>query len=261
MSQFTQPVADYMTREVEWVRPDTELPFVVRLLERFNISAVPVVDGTELVGVLSRTDLLHAGLRHASASRRARSLVVPPHRVNGLMKRSPLTVAPHTPLATAARAMQRARIHRVFVVEHGAGLVGVLSTADLAAAVRDARVETPLSVVMSSPILTVKTTDPLSLADQRLEHAHVSGLVVIEDDWPVGLFSQVEAMASRDLPRDTPVEDVFEQALICLPDTTKIHRAAAYAARLDVRRVVACRQREAVGIVSGLDFARVVAGP
>ncbi|KAB2899174.1 MAG: CBS domain-containing protein, partial [Kofleriaceae bacterium] len=134
-------------------------------------------------------------------------------------------------------------------------------TADLAAAVRDARVETPLSVVMSSPILTVKTTDPLSLADQRLEHAHVSGLVVIEDDWPVGLFSQVEAMASRDLPRDTPVEDVFEQALICLPDTTKIHRAAAYAARLDVRRVVACRQREAVGIVSGLDFARVVAGP
>lgn len=261
MSQFTQPVSDYMTREVESVGPDTLLPEVVRILERFNISAVPVLDGNELVGVVSRTDLLHVGRRNAGTARRAPSLLVPSHRVNGIMRRAPLVVAPQTPLATAARAMTRARIHRIFVVENGAGLVGVLSTADLAAAVRDARVETPLSVVMSSPLLTIKTSDPLALADQRLEHAHVTGLVVVEDDWPVGLFTQVEAMASRDLPRDTPVDDVFEQALICLPDSTRIHRAAAFAARLDVRRVVACRQREAVGIVSGLDFARVVAGP
>lgn len=260
MSQFTQPVSEYMTREVASVDPSTPLPEVVRIFERLNISAVPVLDGRELIGVVSRTDLLHVGRLHASSARRSPSLVVPDQPVRNVMKRSPVVVAPQSPLATAARAMQRARIHRVFVVENGAGLVGVVSTLDLAAAVRDARIETPLSVVMSSPILTVKTTDPLSVADGRLERAHVTGLVVVEDDWPVGIFTQVEAIAARNLPRDTRVEDVFDQALICLPDNTRLHRAAGYAARLSVRRVVACRDREAVGVVSGLDFARAVAG-
>lgn len=260
MSQFTQPVAEYMTQEVASVEPTTLLPEVVRLLELLNISAVPVIDRRELVGVVSRTDLLHAGRMHASSAHRSPSLVVPDEPVRTVMRRAPIVVAPQTPLATAARSMQRARIHRVFVVDNGVGLVGVLSTLDLAAAVRDARIETPLSVVMSSPILTVKTTDPLSLADAMLERAHVTGLVVVEDDWPVGLFTQVEALAARSLPRDTRVEDVFDQALICLPDSTRLHRAAGYASRLSVRRVVACRDREAVGVVSGLDFARAVAG-
>jgi CBS domain-containing protein len=260
MSQFTQPVADYMTREVEAVSPDASLPEVLRILERFNISAVPVIDGREVVGVVSRTDLLRIGRRNAATGRRAASLALPAEPAKSVMKRSPVVVAAHATLASAARTMHKARIHRVFVIENGVGLVGVLSTLDLAAAVRDARIDTPLSVIMSTPILTIKTSDPLSLADGRLERAHVTGLVVVEDDWPVGVFTQVEAMAARDLPRDTRVEDVFDQALICMPDDTRLHRAAAHAARLDVRRVIACRNREAVGIVGGLDFARVVAG-
>lgn len=260
MSQFTQPVTEYMTREVTSVDPSTRLPKVASLLERLNISAVPVIDGRELVGVVSRTDLLHAGRVSASTTRRSPSLVVPDDRVGAVMKQPPIVVAPQTTLAAAARSMHRERIHRVFVVEPGLGLVGVLSTLDLAAAVRDARVESPLSIAMSSPILTIKTTDPLSVADSKLDRAHVTGLVVVEDEFPVGLFTQVEALAARNLPRDTRVEDVFDQALICLPDTTKLHRAAGYAARLSVRRVVACRDREAVGVVSGLDFARAVAG-
>jgi CBS domain-containing protein len=261
MSQFTQPVSDYMTREVEAVAPDATLPGVLRLMERFNISALPVVERGEIVGVVSRTDLLHVGRRFAAGtSRHAASLQLPADRVSTIMKRSPIVVAPQTTLATAARSMHRAHIHRVFVVENGGALAGVLSTLDLATAVRDARLDTPLSVVMSAPILTVRTTDFLSVADERLERAHVTGLVVVEDDWPVGVFTQLEAIASRDLPRDTLVEDVFDQAMICMPDTARLHRAAAHAARLDARRVVACRRREAVGIVSGLDFARVVAG-
>ncbi len=258
MPRFSQPVADYMTREVEAVSPDALLPSVVRALERVNISAVPVVQHGTLIGVISRTDLLHVGRLNAGTGRRPTSLTVPDLRVGEVMKRNPLVVAPHLPLAEAARIMHDARVHRVFVVESGA-VIGVLSTLDLAAAVRDARLETPLAEVMSSPIFSVDTTDPLSLATERLELDHVTGLIVLEDGWPVGVFTQSEAMAARDLPRDTRVDDVFDQAVICLPDSTRLFRAAAHAARLDVRRVVACRQREAVGVLSGLDFARIVA--
>jgi CBS domain-containing protein len=47
--------------------------------------------------------------------------------------------------------------------------------------------------------------------------------------------------------------------VICLAATTRLHRAAAHVADLRVRRLVVCNDREAVGIVSATDFARVVA--
>lgn len=93
-----------------------------------------------------------------------------------------------------------------------------------------------------------------------LAKVQITGIVVVEEGRPVGVFTQLDALASRDLPRSTPVETTYEAAVICLPHDTKLHRAAAHAAQLDVRRVVVCRDHEAVGIVSGLDFARVAAG-
>jgi hypothetical protein len=75
------------------------------------------------------------------------------------------------------------------------------------------------------------------------------------------MFTQMNALACRDLPRSMPVETAYDAAVICLPVEVKLHRAAAHAAELDVRRVVACRGGEAVGVVGGLDFARVVSEP
>jgi hypothetical protein len=38
-----------------------------------------------------------------------------------------------------------------------------------------------------------------------------------------------------------------------------IYRAAEQACRMEVRRVIPCREREAVGIVTGMDFVKLVA--
>lgn len=255
---FKQPVSDYMTREVEAVSRDTRLPDIARVLERWNFSSVPVVDDDDtLVGVVSRTDLLREG-RFAAAGRRA-VLTLPDRSAGEIMTPRPLSVSLGTPLARAARTMVVNHVHRVFVTD-GDRLRGVLSTVDVVAAVRDARLDAPIATIMSAPILAVETTDPLSKALTRLEQSHVTGLIVLEHGWPVGVFTQIEALAARDLPTEAIVEDVFDQALICLPDTTRLSLAAGHAARLEVRRVIACREREAVGVVSGLDFARVVAG-
>jgi CBS domain-containing protein len=129
-----------------------------------------------------------------------------------------------------------------------------------AAAVSDARIETPLSAVMTSPIISLDVKAPLSAAIDLLARVQISGIIVNEEARPIGVFTQLDALASRDLPRGTPLEETFDPAVICLPDDTKLHRAAAHAAQLDIRRVVVCRGRESVGVVSGLDFARVAGG-
>jgi CBS domain-containing protein len=251
-------VSDYMSSPVLTVAPTTTLPRIAGLLDAHRFSAVAVVDDRDLLlGVVSRSDLLRLGRSHAGAHRGARGLVLPELTAGEVMTQGAITTAPDVALGDAARLVLDERVHRVFVVD-GARLVGVLSTLDLAAAVRDARIATPIAELMSTPVISVRVAQPLSAAVAALDEAHVTGVVVVENDWPIGVFTQTEALACRDLARDTPIEDVYDPAILCMPGETRCHRAAAQLARLAARRVIACRAREMEGVVTGLDFARLL---
>jgi CBS domain-containing protein len=58
---------DVMTRSVISVTPDTPLPEIARLLEARRIKRVPVLHDGELVGIVSRADLLRAFALQPSA--------------------------------------------------------------------------------------------------------------------------------------------------------------------------------------------------
>jgi CBS domain-containing protein len=49
-----------MTADPMTIAPDAPLTDAAKVLETYRISALPVVDGTELVGMLTVTDLLRA---------------------------------------------------------------------------------------------------------------------------------------------------------------------------------------------------------
>jgi CBS domain-containing protein len=52
-------IEEVMTRDVVTVSTDAPLEEVVRLMERKHIKRLPVLDGTRLVGIISRANLLH----------------------------------------------------------------------------------------------------------------------------------------------------------------------------------------------------------
>jgi CBS domain-containing protein len=258
--RFEQPVSRYMTSDVEVVTADASLTEVARKLSERRISAVPILgaDGA-VVGVVSRSDLLHAGRFEATGHPGRLALELPAQRAIDLVSRRPPVCGPPTTLRDAARELREYRIHRLFVVEDGK-LVGVISTLDLVAAVRDAKPDVTIGDMMTSPVITIAATATLEEAVGQLDRAHVTALVVVDERWPIGTFTQAEALAARDLPGTTPIDDLHDPSIICMPATTCAHHAAAQAAHLDVRRVIACKQHEAVGIVTGLDFAALVAG-
>jgi len=250
-------VSFYMTADPQVGTPRTSLREVAALLARSRFSALPIVDGAALVGVVSRTDLLRLGIA-GSALDRSVALAVPDIPAGDVMTRNPLTVVPSASLPGAARQMIEHHVHRLFVVD-GGRLAGVISALDLTEVVRDRKIATPLHDVMSKPIIVIDAREPRRAAIELLDRSGVTALVVVDGEWPVGVFSQIDAVASRDLPRDAPLEDVVDGCFICMPDTTPLHHAAAQAAQLDVRRVSACRRQEPAGIVSGTDFVRVIA--
>ena len=250
MSLAHRLVASYMTSDLATAEADTPLAKVIRLLAARRISAVPVVGGGgAIVGVVSRWDLIHHERRHPGQAGATCAAI---------MSQAPRVVEVSASLKEAACLMTERRIHRVFVVD-GGRLVGVLTTTDLTRAVQDAGLVQPLDTIMTSPVATIRVDHGLALAMEWLDRAHVTGLVVTEHDWPIGVFAQEDALAARDLPPTTPIGTLYDPSLICLPRETPLHRAAAQCARMGVRRIVVSHQRDFVGVVSGLDFAAVIA--
>ncbi len=72
-------VADVMTREVTTVSEDASLPEIAALLERGRIKRVPVMRGGEVVGIVSRANLLQ-GLASSPAQAPAGAAAAPNDR-------------------------------------------------------------------------------------------------------------------------------------------------------------------------------------
>jgi len=260
MPHFSMPVSSVMTAPVVTVAETARLPEANQILRDRNISCLAVTgaDGRPR-GVLSRTDLLRVGRVEARTRGRGTWLTLPDRPVREAMRSEIIAVDPATPLSGAARTMVARRIHRVFVT-NGEALVGVVSTKDVLLVIDMARISTPIREVMSAPAYTIPVTARLSLATDRLERAHVTGLCVVdEDEWPVGTFTQNEALASRELDGNTPLEEVMSYAMLCLHVRTPLYRAAAYAHATRARRVLAVEDNRVQGVLTGLDFARFAA--
>ncbi len=127
-------VGDVMASDPIVVRSDAPLGDAVKRMEEHHVHGLPVVDGSgSLVGVLSQTDLLRA---------RATEFLWanwPGLSVRHLMSSPAITVLRSTPLADAARKMERHHVHRLVVVDEDDERVpiGVVSTSDLVRAMAE----------------------------------------------------------------------------------------------------------------------------
>jgi len=108
-------VKDVMTTQVITVKEDQTLQQAARLLSRYRISGLPVVnDDNTVVGVVTEYDVI--GKEGET--------------VGDIMTRSVISVTPETDLEEVRRVLVHERIKRLIVLEQGK-LVGIISRADL----------------------------------------------------------------------------------------------------------------------------------
>mgnify|MGYP001827065228 FL=1 len=253
MANFEMPVTEYMTTPVETVGIGESLVTANELFVGQGVSALGVVDDAGVLkGVVSRTDVLHAAVyTHGETFR------IPDRPVEEIMKSPALQVGPDAGVAEAAKLILDNHVHRVFVTTEGRP-EGVLSTRDLMRAVREKRLKTPISEIASGSIVKVKADDPIALAVDRLDLSNKHGLVVVEGDFPIGIFDQASAIDARRLPPNTAVEHAMDVRILILPGAIGLGRAAEQALGMNVRRILIENDRGVTGIVGGLDFARVM---
>ncbi|MFE7894726.1 CBS domain-containing protein [Streptomyces sp. NPDC057412] len=132
-------VSDVMTQTVVAVGRDAPFKEIVRTMEQWKVSAMPVLEGEgRVIGVVSEADLLPKEEFRAEewslaeSRRRLDDLAKAGATTAGdLMSTPAVTVHPDATLAQAARIMAVRRVKRLPVVDRLGMLQGIVSRADL----------------------------------------------------------------------------------------------------------------------------------
>jgi CBS domain-containing protein len=117
-------VGDWMSRRVVTAEAHETIQRVYTLIMESGFTAFPVVSRKQLVGIVSRHDLLRAG-------RVRKALSNPAHvEVESVMTTEIVTIGPGAPTAEAAALLVKHDISRMPVVEAGK-IVGIIDRHDL----------------------------------------------------------------------------------------------------------------------------------
>jgi len=182
-------VRDFMVADVVCVEIPGNRDDVLRILKRTGISGVPVLKDGELVGIITRKDLL----RKAEET-----------QLGLLMTPDPVVIRPDAPISEAAQLMVRHNIRRLPVMDAGK-MVGLISVADLIGAIAQLRITLPIRDNYISKTYALWEETPLSLVGRILEISGYDAIpVLVEDGTLTGIISE------RDLIRHSRIEDGVE---------------------------------------------------
>ncbi len=119
-------VRDLMTTDVVAVAPTTSVRDAARMMFRYRVSGLPVVDPDDhVLGIITEGDFLAMELERAEKG-------TAPETVEEVMSHSVLSVEPGLEVIEAARFMHTNDVKRVLVIEDDR-MVGIISRFDIVA--------------------------------------------------------------------------------------------------------------------------------
>ncbi|MGV3525944.1 MAG: CBS domain-containing protein [Candidatus Sericytochromatia bacterium] len=125
-----EPVSHIMTQQLQVVSPQQTLHDAEVIFESHRFRHLPVVEGSRLVGILSRTDMMR--LRYGTRQANAPELqgLLASRTVSSAMTPAPRTITADTEIREAAEILLESSFSALPVLNRDE-LVGILSSRDL----------------------------------------------------------------------------------------------------------------------------------
>ncbi|MGE3987374.1 CBS domain-containing protein [Pseudorhodoplanes sp.] len=208
--------SDIMTVRVVTIAPDATVQQAAKLMLEREVSALPVVDGSNrLIGIISEGDLVRRAetgterkpswwLSFVSGADQLAHDFVKAHgtKVSDVMTTDVVVARPDSPLREVAGLLESHRIKRVPVVEEGL-VIGVVSRANLLQALASAR---PRAAAPQPSDSDLRDTIVDRLSAQPWSHPSIVNPIVTDgmvDLWGM-VLSPTERNAVRVLVEETP---------------------------------------------------------
>jgi CBS domain-containing protein len=183
-------VEEAMIRDVAYVSIPGNRDEVLRTLQQRRVSGVPVIKKGDVVGMITRTDLLK--------NREEDQIAL-------LMTRNPIVVTPQTTIIEASKLLLKHHIHRLPVVEDGK-LIGIITVADIVKVTSDQAIDESIESYYEKQILVLWSEMPLPIAGAIMEYATVEACPVIDSS-----LKLVGMISDRDLIKASIIEDSVEK--------------------------------------------------
>ncbi len=127
-----EPVSAIMTHNVQTVNLNDELSDVVDTLKKHKIRHIPVVDGKEVAGIISRTDINRLTFGSLFENQEgADEAVLTMLSVSQVMTARPRLVKIDATVKDVAEIFAQEEFHTLPVVDDNAALVGIVTTTDI----------------------------------------------------------------------------------------------------------------------------------
>lgn len=125
-------VKNWMSRDVITVDVDTKLSVAHQLMIDYNIRRLPVINGDQLVGILTLGDVREAEPSEAtSLSVWEVNYLLSELKVGKLMTQNPITISPYATIGEAAWMMLEYKISGLPVINKKRKIVGIITESDI----------------------------------------------------------------------------------------------------------------------------------
>ena len=184
-------VDDVMVRDVASAKLPGSRDEVLEILKSKHISGVPIVKNGELVGIVTRTDMLKNPEEEQIAI---------------LMTRNPITITSYKSIVDAARLILDNNIRRLPVVEDG-HLIGLVTIADIIGAMGRLNITTPISDFIGNNVVSVWSETPISVVGEIMELADVKAVPILDS-----MLKLVGVASDKDLISASVITDKTEMS-------------------------------------------------
>ena len=137
MKRHKSQVQDFMTADPVVIAPSASLVEAYNVMFDNEVRRLPVVEGEELIGIITLSDILQATPEPLEDTDIETRLEVTPRTVRQTMTYDPITVAPEDTIQEAAERMLEYQISGLPVVQDG-HVVGIITESDIFAIVVNA---------------------------------------------------------------------------------------------------------------------------
>ena len=190
MPNFTT-VADIMVRDVAFATLPGSRDEVLDILKKKHVSGVPVVKNGELVGIVTRTDLLKNPEEEQLAI---------------LMRRDPITITAEESIVEASKIIIESGVRRLPVVE-GNTLVGLITIADIIGAIAGFDISNPIGDFINGQTIVIWDNTPISVVGMIMEMAEVKAAPVVNNSREI-----LGVVCDKDLINMSIIEDSVEHS-------------------------------------------------
>ncbi len=182
-------VEEVMVREVASAELPGSRDEVLEILKIKHISGVPIVKNGNLVGIVTRTDLLKNPEEEQIAI---------------LMTRNPVTISPDKSIVEAARVILDKNIRRLPVVEDHS-LTGIITIADIVGAIARLNITEPISKYIANGVVAVWSDTPILVAGAIMDLADVKAVPILDSN-----LALLGVASDKDLISASAIEDRTE---------------------------------------------------